>query len=106
MVGEKKSKQQRQEEQRILDDYHQWVTEEALEPLFQDFLKWKQGALPYQELTESIHGFHKKNQDIWKEFEYTKRDYLVVYAKMKLGRLTQEDRERYGQLLSLWEYEE
>ena len=69
MGGEKKSKQQRQEERRILDDYHQLVTEEALEPLFQDFLKWKQGALPYQELT-------------------------------------QEDKERYGQLLSLWEYEE
>ena len=46
MGGEKKSKQQRQEERRLLDDYHQLVTEEALEPLFQDFLKWKQGALP------------------------------------------------------------
>lgn len=99
---EQKSKQQRQEERRILDDYHRWVTEQALEPLYQDFLKWKQGTLPYFELTESIHCFHERNQEIWKQFECTGRDLLVLYAKMKLGRLTPEEIERYGSLLNLW----
>lgn len=98
----KKSKIVRQEEQQILNDYHKWLTEQALEPLYEDFVKWKQGTLPYDELTENIHHFHKRNQEIWKEFEYTERDHLVLYAKMRLGRLTTSDIEQHGPLLDLW----
>ncbi len=60
----KKSKQVRQEEQQILNDYHKW-----------------------------------------KEFEYTERDYLVLYAKMLLGRLTTSDIAQHGPLLDSWGYE-
>lgn len=42
-------KQRRQEERKLLDEYHKIVTEEALEPLYQSFLVWKQGGLPYFE---------------------------------------------------------
>ena len=84
MSTKSESKLQRQEEQEILDEYHKMVTEEALEPLYKLFLEWKQGTLPYYNLTEHIHLFHKRNQEIFKEFNYGERDELVLYAKMKL----------------------
>lgn len=59
--------------------------------------------MPYFELTELIHQFHKKNQEIYKDFTYTDRKELLLLAKMKLGRLTEDDiienkwlMERYG----------
>ena len=90
------SKQKRQQEQELIDEYHKIVTEEALEPLYQSFLEWKQGILPYFELTERIHLFHKKNQEIFKDFEYTGRRELVLLAKMKMGKLTDEDISEHG----------
>ena len=98
------SKQKRQQEQELIDEYHKMVTEQALEPLYQSFLEWKQGKLPYFELTERIHLFHKKNQEIFKDFEYTGRRELVLLAKMKLGKLTAEDISEYGWLLERWGY--
>ncbi|SDO23044.1 hypothetical protein SAMN04487897_11055 [Paenibacillus sp. yr247] len=99
------SKQKKQQERELLDEYHKLVTEQALEPLYQSFLEWKQGALPYFELTEQIHLFHKKNQEIYKDFEYTGRKELVLLAKMKLGRLTEEDILANKWLLERWGFE-
>jgi hypothetical protein len=84
-------KLKRQQERELLDEYHKLVTEKTLEPLYQSFLDWKQGTVPYFELTERIHLFHKKNQEIYKEFEYTGRNELILLAKMKLGRLDEND---------------
>lgn len=100
----RKQKSNHQGEREILDAYHKLVTEEGLEPLFRLFLEWKEGTLPYYELTEHIHDFHKRNQEIYKEFNYTEREELVLYAKMKLGRLSEEDIHRYGRLLETWGY--
>ncbi|WP_156411069.1 hypothetical protein [Paenibacillus sp. Soil787] len=58
----------------------------------------------YKLASESI--FHKKNQEIYKDFEYTGRNELVLLAKMKLGRLTEEDISEYGWLLERWGYED
>lgn len=104
--GNAKSKQQRQEEREILDEYHKMVTEDALEPLYEIFLEWKKGNLPYNELTEEIHLFHKKNQEIYKDFNYSERTDLLLYAKMKLGRLNDEDIADYGWILQRWGYGE
>ncbi|MDQ0913848.1 hypothetical protein [Paenibacillus sp. V4I5] len=106
MENKLNSKEKRKQERELLDEYHKLVTEQALEPLFLSFLEWKQGTLPYFELTELIHIFHKKNQEIYKEFEYTGRNELVLLAKMKLGRLTKEDISEYGWLLERWGYED
>lgn len=95
----------RQQEREIIDEYHKLVTEQALEPLYQSFLEWKSGTLPYYELTELIHLFHKQNQEIFKNFEYSNRQHLLLLAKMKLGRLTAEDRAENKRLLELWEDE-
>ncbi|MDF2964013.1 MAG: hypothetical protein K0S39_5748 [Paenibacillus sp.] len=101
------SKQQkRQQEREIIDEYHKLVTEQALEPLYQAFLEWKLGKLSYFELTELIHLFHKKNQEIYKDFEYVGRKELLLLAKMKLGRLTEEDIIENKWLLERWGYED
>ncbi|NRF95621.1 hypothetical protein HQN89_32845 [Paenibacillus frigoriresistens] len=100
------SKLIRQQERELLDEYHKLVTEQALEPLYQSFLEWKQGTMPYFELTERIHLFHKKNQEIYKEFEYTGRNELVLLAKMKLGLLNENDITEYRWPLERWGYED
>jgi hypothetical protein len=100
------TKLKKQQERELLDEYHKLVTEQALEPLYQSFIEWKQGKFPYFELTERIHLFHKKNQEIYKDFEYIGRKELVLLAKMKLGRLTRDDISEYSGLLERWGYEE
>lgn len=88
----------------LLDEYHKQVTKEALEPLYNLFMDWKQGTLPYYELTEQIHLFHKRNQEIFTDFNYTERDDLVLLAKMKLGRLSEEDIAEHEWILERWGY--
>jgi hypothetical protein len=100
------AKLRRQQECQLLDEYHKFETEQALEPLYQSFKEWKQGTLPYFELTERIHLFHKNNQEIYKDFNYSGRKELVLLAKMKLGRLTKEDISEYSWLLERWGYED
>ncbi|NRF95592.1 hypothetical protein HQN89_32665 [Paenibacillus frigoriresistens] len=97
--------QKRHQEREIIDEYHKLVTEQALEPLYQSFLEWKSGTLPYFELTELIHLFHKKNQEIYKDFKYPDYKDLLLVAKMKLGRLYEEDNKENKRLLEFWGYE-
>lgn len=73
--------QKRHQEREIIDEYHKLVTEQALEPLYQSFLEWKSGILPHFELTEQIHLFHKKNQEIYKDFTYTDYKDLHLVAR-------------------------
>jgi len=61
----KKSKQERQRDREILNRYHQYVTETELEILNSQFKQWEAGDLAYDDLTEFIHQFHKKNQEIY-----------------------------------------
>jgi hypothetical protein len=104
--NKEKSKLKRQKEREILDEYHKMITEQALEPLFQSFLEWKQGTLPFSDLTELIHLFHNKNQEIYKEFAYTPRNELLLYAKLKLGRLSEEDVIENRWILERWGYQD
>ncbi|GGI44427.1 hypothetical protein GCM10008018_07050 [Paenibacillus marchantiophytorum] len=106
MESKQSLKQKRLQERELLDDYHQFVTEEALEPLYQSFVEWKQGTLPYDELTDQIHVFHKKNQEIYKDFQYSAHSELLLLAKMKLDRLTEEDIIANRWILERWGYED
>lgn len=96
----------RQQEREIINEYHKNITEAELEPLFQSFLEWKSGSLPYDELTELIHLFHKKNQEIYKDFNYSEPHHLLLLAKMKTGRLTEEDIRNNIRLLEIMGYKE
>ncbi|MBB6451591.1 Ca2+-binding EF-hand superfamily protein [Salirhabdus euzebyi] len=77
----KKSKAERKRDRAILQQYHKKMTEDALNPLYEQFVKWKDGSLPYDELTDFIHQFHKHNQEIWKTFHYFDNEQLIFEAK-------------------------
>lgn len=97
MVKRKKSKEERKRDREIVELYHKKITEDELEPLYENFIEWKSGNLPYDELTEDIHLFHKRNQDIWKMFNYNGWDdeLLIIQAKSELNMLTEEEKEMY-----------
>ena len=50
--------------------------------------------------------FHKKNQEIYKDFTYTDHKELILLAKMKMGRLTEQDINDNKWLLERWGYED
>lgn len=82
----KKSKEERKRDREIVGKYHQKLTEEKLEGLYDSFQKWKSGELPYYELTEEVHQFHQANQKIWSLFNYNGWDdeMLIEHAKKDL----------------------
>lgn len=98
MAKTKKSKEERKRDRVIIELYHQKVTEDALEPLFKNFQQWKSGDLPYYELTECIHEFHKVNQKIWTKFAVG-GNFLLFEAKRELQLLTEEEKEEYKYFL-------
>ncbi|UOQ95460.1 hypothetical protein MUO14_11355 [Halobacillus shinanisalinarum] len=76
----------------ILGRYHQYLTEKELKPLYESFEQWNAGDLDYDELTERIHVFHKKNQQIWSTFNgVIEEDYLIFQAKKEMNLLNEED---------------
>lgn len=101
----KKSKGERQRDQRILARYHQYLTEKELESLFTYFKQWKAKQLPYDDLTEYIHDFHKENQEIYKTFNYTEKEYLIFMAKKELNEFNETDQqnEYYQRLMDLFD---
>ncbi|KGP74698.1 hypothetical protein [Pontibacillus yanchengensis] len=103
-MKEKKSKAERRRDREILELYHKKVTEEALEPLYEYFEQWKNGAYPYDELTERIHEFHKENQEIYKKFNYHGGEMLVFEAKKELDMFSEKDweKEHYHRLKVLF----
>lgn len=96
-MKKKMTKEERRVNKEILNSYHKIVTEDALLPLYQEFQRWTNGELPYYELTDKIHEFHKMNQVIWKKFNYLGVDdpFLLLEAKKKLGLLTEKEIEEY-----------
>ncbi|MGY0692480.1 hypothetical protein ACW2QC_06750 [Virgibacillus sp. FSP13] len=92
----KKSKAERKRDREILGMYHKYLTEKELDPLYEHFKHWKSGKLPYDDLTELIHKFHKKNQEIWKVFNFTDKfdkEYLIFRAKKELNMFNETDKQ-------------
>jgi Ca2+-binding EF-hand superfamily protein len=96
-VKRKKSKEERKRDREITELYHKKLTEDELQPLYERFTEWHTGNLPYFELTEHIHQFHKKNQEIWKLFNYNGWDdeFLLHLAKKELDMLTDDEKQNY-----------
>ena len=57
-----KAKEQRKEEREIIAAYYDKRMRELLDPLYDDFQKWKRGDLSHEELSDRIHELHKENQ--------------------------------------------
>ena len=56
-----KTKEQRKKEREIIAAYYDKRMRELLDPLYDDFQKWKRGDLSHDELSDRIHEFHKEN---------------------------------------------
>ncbi len=72
----KKSKGQRKREQEIIDAYYDKRMRQLLEPLYEDFQKWKRGGLSHYVLFERIRQVHKENQKLYGLFT-SSRDFLL-----------------------------
>jgi hypothetical protein len=68
MRNQKKSKEERKRDRKIVERYHQKVTEDALEPLYLNIQKWKDGKLP--ELTKKFMNSIKQTNKYWSMFNY------------------------------------
>ena len=90
----KKSKEERKRDREIVELYHKKLTEDALLPLYKNFQQWKDGELPYYELTEQIHQFHKLNQTIWTKFNYAgwNDDFLLLEAKREMNLVSEQEK--------------
>ena len=56
-----KIKEQRKKERECIAAYYDKRMRELLDPLYDDFQKWKRGDLSHDELSDRIHEFHKEN---------------------------------------------
>jgi len=54
-----KTKEQRKEERKFIATYYDKRMRELLDPLYDDFQKWKRGDLSHEELSDRIHELHK-----------------------------------------------
>jgi hypothetical protein len=57
-----KTKGQRKKEREFIAAYYDKRMRELLDPLYDDFQKWKRGDLSHDELSDRIHKFHTGNQ--------------------------------------------
>lgn len=101
MFKKKWSKAERKRNREIVEQYHKKVTEDELQGLFEDFTLWKNGEMPYYDLTDKIHEFHKVNQKIWSKFNYNGWDdfLLVLEAKKELELLSEEEKREFADWL-------
>lgn len=78
----KKSKAQRQMEREMIDKYYDKKMREILQPLYEEFQRWKRGEISHYELSEAIHKCHKQNQKIYRLFQGS-REFLLKLIEIE-----------------------
>lgn len=63
-----KIKEQRKKERECIAAYYDRRMRALLDPLYDDFQKWKRGDLSHDELSDRIHEFHTGNQKVYSIF--------------------------------------
>ena len=63
-------------EQELIDDFQDYQWRLVLDPLYEQFQRWKAGGISHLELGEVIHKTHKQCQEVYSLFN-NKRDFLV-----------------------------
>ncbi len=72
---------QREWEQQLVDAYYDHRWKEVLEPLYEDFQRWKAGELTHADMDQAIHQTHKKTQELYGLFS-EKREWLARTIQM------------------------
>jgi hypothetical protein len=63
-------------EQEMIDAFHDYQWHLVLDPLYEQFQRWKAGQVSHLEMDEAIHESHKACQEVYSLFT-NKRDFLV-----------------------------
>ena len=66
----------RQWEQALIEAYCDYRYHQVLDPLYDQFQRWKAGELSHADIDKAIHLTHKKNQELYRLLT-ERRDYLV-----------------------------
>jgi len=72
---------EREWQQQLIDDYYDYRWKQILEPLYQEFLRWKSGELAHADMDQAIHKTHKQTQELYGLFG-EKRDWLARVIQM------------------------
>ncbi len=71
----------RQWQQQLIADYYDYRWKELLEPLYQDFQRWKAGERSHADMDQAIHAAHKETQHLYSFFSES-RDSLASTIQM------------------------
>jgi hypothetical protein len=71
----------REWQQKMIDDYYDFKWKELLEPLFQDFQRWKAGERSHADMDAAIHAAHKESQKLYSLFG-EKRETLASWIQL------------------------
>ena len=59
-----RNKPVRQWEQDLIDAYYDHSYRQVLDPLYEQFQRWKAGELSHEDMNEAIHKVHRENQKL------------------------------------------
>jgi hypothetical protein len=63
----------REWEQALIDAYYDYRWRQVLDPLYEQFQRWKAGELTHADMDRAIHETHKQNQDLYRLFRENRR---------------------------------
>jgi hypothetical protein len=72
----------RQWEERMVEDYYDYRCQLLLDPLYEDFQQWKEGALSHESMFDAIQRIHRENRERYNFF---------AIKREELARRIQED---------------
>ncbi len=75
-MGKKCLSPQQQWEQQLVADYYDARYRELLDPLYEQFQRWKTSELSHDDIAEAIHKVHRENQKLYSFFT-GRRDLLA-----------------------------
>jgi hypothetical protein len=68
-------------EQALIDDYYDHRWHKVLDPLYDQFQRWKAGELTHNEMDQAIHKVHKENQETYKLF-HQDRGFVITLIQL------------------------
>jgi hypothetical protein len=72
---------EREWQRQLIDDYYDYRWKQVLEPLYQEFQRWKAGERSPAEMDQAIHTAHKESQRLYGFFSEG-RDSLANWIRM------------------------
>ncbi len=72
---------EREWQQKLIDDYYDYRWRQLLDPLYEEFVRWKEGERSHDEMNRAIHATHKETQKLYGLFS-GKRDWLSRAIQM------------------------